>query len=422
MIKRIIIGLVLVGAVVAITMQGLKPRPPKATDVSVAKAQKGTITRTITAAGKLNSTTTVRINSNISGDLVELDVAVGDRVKKGQVLGRIDPTRYRAQVKSSTAALAAANGDVAVERVAIAKATDDLKRLQGLFDKGLSPAAELEQGQHALDAETARLTSSLQRVTQSQAALDESLDFLNKTTIVSPIEGEVIELDRQRGERVRGSDLGEDVIMVLAALAKMEVKVEVGEHEVVYLHQDDKATVELDAFDGKSFTGQVIEIGQNAIIKRAGTESEVTTFQIRVGLDARPPGALPGMSSTVRIATETHKDTLVVPIQCVTVRAAKLIAQAAPPPENKLAAAPADGQAAPAKKEQSKAVFVMADGVAKLREVTTGLSSDTQVEILSGLKEGDTIIEGPYRTLAKELKDGDRVSELKEGETPKEKG
>jgi HlyD family secretion protein len=413
MIKRIIIGVLLLGAIGGITYSGLKPKPPKPTEVSLAKVGKESITRSVSAAGKLASATTVKINSNLSGDLVELNVKVGDKVTHGQVLARIDPTRYKAQVKSDMAAVSAAQAEIEVEKVAVAHADAELARIQALAQKGLSSAAEVEQGKANLDGEKAKLASAEQRAGQAQGQLEQSKDLLSKTTLASPIDGEVIELDRQLGERVRGSDFSEDVVMVLATLSQMEVRVEVGEHEVVYLQTGNKADVELDALEGKRFPGQVIEIGQNAIIRNPGTEAEVTSFPIRVALDNRPPGALPGMSATVHVATETHPSALVVPIQAVTVRPEKMIAKPTGPSETQVKINPPPEQGTPSKNELAKVVFMVHDGKAQLRRVKVGLSSDTSVEILEGLNEGDEVIEGPYRTLAKEIKDGDAVVEAK---------
>lgn len=413
MIKRVIIGVVLLAAVGGITAAGLKPHPPKPVEIQTTKASKDTITRTVTSAGKVTSATTVKISSNVSGDLIELHVKVGEKVQKGQVLGRIDPTRYRAQQKSAQAALSAAQADVSVLKVALAHDQAEGERIRGLHAKGMSSDAEIEQNRSQVSADEAKLAASEQRASQARAQLDEATDYLTKTTLFAPIDGEVIELDRQLGERVRGSDLSEDVVMVLATLSQMEVRVEVGEHEVVYLHAGDRADVELDAIEDKKFPGQVIEIGQNAIIRNAGTEAEVTSFPIRVALDARPPGALPGMSATVHVATETHKDTVVLPMQCVTVRPEKMLAKGPGPTETSLKVADA-----PPKSELAKVVFVLHDGKAQLRRVKTGLSSETQIEITDGLAEGDEVVSGPYRTLAKELKDGDAVKVDAPGKGP----
>lgn len=410
MIKRVIIGVVLLAAVGGVTFAGLKPKGPRPVDVQTTKASKESITRTITAAGKLQSSTTVKVNSNVSGDLVELNVKVGDKVSHGEVLARVDPTRYKAMQKSAQAALSAAQADVSVLKVGRAHDAIELTRVQELQKKGMASDADVEQAQATVAGDDAKLAAAQQRADEAKGQLDSATTDLNYCTLSSPIDGQVIELDRQLGERVRGSDLSEDVVMVLATLSQMEVKVEVGEHEVVYLHAGDKAEVELDAIEGKKFNGQVIEIGQNAIIRNPGTEAEVISFPIRVALDARPPGALPGMSATVHVSSETHNNAVVLPIQAITVRPEKVIAKPAGPTETSLKTADS------AKSELAKVVFVVKDGKAELRKVHTGLSSDTDVEIVDGVQEGEEVVSGPYRTIAKELKDGDAVKVGKPGE------
>jgi HlyD family secretion protein len=192
----------------------------------------------------------------------------------------------------------------------------------------------------------------------------------------------------------------------------MEVKFEVGEHEVVHLKPGQPAEVTLDALEGQTFSGSVVEIAQKALIKNPGTEAEVTSFPVTVALDTRPPGVLPGMSAEVRISAETRKDVVLVPIQAVTVRSARSL------PDYK---EPVEGGALTAKRTESlaKVVFVVdAENKARVQSVTTGIASDTELEILTGIKDGDRVVEGPYRTLSKELNDGDVVREPEPGQGP----
>lgn len=403
---KALIAAVLVLAAVGITVGGLKERPPPSVEVQVAKARKGTITRTITGAGKVQAATTVKISSNLSGDLVELKVKDGDKVAKGQVLGRIDPKRFEAMAKQSQAAAAAARSDTQVSQVEVDRVAKEVGRVEGLVQKGLASAAELEKLHAERDAAAARLASAQGRLAQASASYEEARNNLSKTTLYSPIDGNVISLTREVGERVRGSDFNEDVVMVIAALSAMEVKIEVGEHEVVHLKAGQPAEIAVDALEGQSFQGSVVEIAQQATIKNPGTEQEVTSFPVTVALDARPPGVLPGMSAEVRIAAETRNDAVLVPIQAVTVRSEKSLPDYKPNVE---------GEALKAKRRSetmAKVVFVVGtDNKAAVRRVRTGVASDTDLEIIEGLADGDRIVEGPYRTLSKDLKDGDVVRE-----------
>ena len=395
--------------VAAITAAGLRQRPPPAVEVQFAKAKKSSITRTVTGAGKVEAVTTVKISSNLSGDLIELRVKEGDRVARGQVLGQIDRRRFEASSKQALAAQSAARADAQVAQVDVERATADFARIEKLVAKGLASAAELDKAKADRDAASARLASARGRHTQAAAAYEEAQTNLSKTTLISPIDGTVIEKSREVGERVRGSDFSEDVVMTLAALNAMEVKIEVGEHEVVYLRPGQKAEISVDALEGQSFEGVVTEIAQKALVKNPGTEQEVTTFPIKVALTSRPPGVMPGMSSEVRINTETRNDAITVPIQAVTVRPEKNAPEGPTSVE-----APGRLSAKKRMETLAKVVFVVdGEGKARMRRVRTGIASDTEMEIVEGLQEGDKLVEGPYRTLAKELKDGDRVEQMK---------
>lgn len=407
---RALIALVIVGGVGALTWAGLREKPPPATEVQLGKVKRGPITRTVTGAGKVEAATTVKISSNLSGDLVQLPVKVGDVVTRGQVLAKLDRRRFEANVKQAAAALSASRAEVSTVQVEIDRLTRELERVQGLVDKGLASRAEADRSTSELLSAKARQAAQNDRATQAAAVLEEAQNNLANTTLFSPIDGNVIEVTREVGERVRGSDFNEDVVMTLAALHAMEVKIEVGEHEVVHLRQGQRADVKLDAFEGQTFAGRVVEIAQKALIRNPGTEQETTSFPVTVALDVKPEGVLPGMSAEVRITAEQRDSTLTVPVQAVTVRPERALSDTGANVEGNRLAAPRKGETF------AKVVFVVdAERKARPRRVKTGIASDTDVEIVEGLAEGDEIIEGPYRTLAKELKDGDLVEPQQPG-------
>jgi HlyD family secretion protein len=407
---RIVLGVLIVGAVAAITVAGVRERPAPAIEVQFAKAKKASIQRTISGAGRVQAATTVKISSNLSGDLIELNVKQGDQVKVGQVLGRIDRRRFEATLKASQAAHSAARSDANASQVDADRIAAEVTRIEALVGKGLASKAEQEKATADRDSALARVAAAKDRAAQALARLDEANSDLSKTTLTSPIEGTVIELSREVGERVRGSDFSEDVVMTIAALAEMEVKIEVGEHEVVHLLAGQKADVAIDAIEGQTFQGTVTEIAQKAIVRGQGTDNETANFPVTVALRKRPQGALPGMAAEVKVVAESRENALVVPVQAVTVRPEKQLQGEGDAVEGKKLEAPRLGEAL------ARVVFVVdGDGKATLRRVRTGISSDTDIEVLEGLAEGDTVVEGPYRTLAKELKGGDRVEESKPG-------
>ncbi len=407
--KGLIAAVIVVG-LVGVTVAGLKERPPPPTEVQKGTVKRGPITRTVTGAGKVQAATTVKISSNLSGDLVELLVKEGDKVTKGQVLGRLDRRRYEANTKQAQSAVNAARSDVATAQVDVDRLQREYTRVAALVEKGMASKAEEEKTSSDLSAAKARVTAFQDRAGQAAAVLDESLNNLSKTVLVSPIDGTVIERTREVGERVRGSDFNEDVVMTLAALASMEVKIEVGEHEVVHLKEGQRSEIKVDALEGQTFDGTVVEIAQKALIRNPGTEQETTSFPVTVALTARPPGVMPGMSAEVKIVADQRDSTIIVPVQAVTVRPEGVLNDTKPESVE-------GGKqviATPKGEQFAKVVFVIDDSnKVSVRRVRTGIASDTDIEILEGLKEGEHIVEGPYRTLAKDLKDGDTIEESK---------
>ena len=436
---RWVLAAVVVALVGFATFQGLRPKAPPPVEVTTSIAKKGTVTRIVTAAGHLQARETVKVSSNVTGDLLSLSVKEGDRVTRGQVLGQIDKRLYETQVAQYRGAVASARASIAQIVVAVEQDRRDLDRVNKLVEARLASVSDLDKATTQLKMDEGRLAAQKELVAQNVGQLETALYNLSRATLTAPIDGTILELSHKVGERIRGSDFSEDVVMLMGGLSDMEVKAEVGEHEVVAVHLGDDVAVEIDALPDKQFKGHVVAVGKNAQIKNPGTDAEVTTFFVRVGLDVPPEGALPGMSSAVSISTATHDNVVMVPIQAVTSREAKKKEQKAAPREGELkvadatAASPAAGagngkddppvKAATGKPKPVKVVFVVdKDGAAQMREVQTGIASRTDVEILSGVNEGETVVDGPYRTLARELQEGQKVKPQKPGQGAGEKG
>jgi HlyD family secretion protein len=354
----------------------------------------------------------VKLSSNITGDLLELDVKEGDRVRKGQVLGRIDARRYAAQVSQQEAARSSAVADQQTQRVQVTQLEQELARVERLAATGNASPAEVEKARSELAGGRARVDAAAGRLAQADASLRAARHYFSLTTLTAPIDGVVTTREKQVGERVRGSDFSEDVILVISTLSQMEVKVEVGEQEVVYVKEGDTAEIEIDAFPERKFPAAVVEVARNATVKNQGTEGEVTTFFVRLALTEAVPDALPGMSAQARIATDTRDQAVAVPIQAVTVRPEREVVPGGPPAsERPLPQPPPAPGKKPKREPLQKVVFVIQDGVARIRPVETGLASDTEIEITSGLSEGEKVVEGPYRILSRDLADGKPVTE-----------
>jgi HlyD family secretion protein len=266
--------------------------------------------------------------------------------------------------------------------------------------------SDLEQAHALVRAAEASVAAAESRVQIASGGLQEAQKNVDWATLRAPIDGTVLAVNHRVGERIRGSDFSEDVVLVLGAVTKMEVRIEIGEHDIVHIKPDQKATVELDAVPDKTIRGHVLDWGRDAIVKNAGTDSEVTTFPVWIALDDPPPEALSGMSAQVSIATESHDDAIAVPIQAVTVRAGG----DTPKADTKSETGPQVPSPQPRAGKLDKVVFVVKqDGTVEKRKVTVDLTSETMIQIVNGLDPGETVVDGPYRTLARQLNDGDAV-------------
>jgi HlyD family secretion protein len=388
-IGRWIFAVVVVALVTLAAIRSLAPRPRPLVQVQTAVATRMSITRSVSGAGKIEPVHKVNVSSNITGTLLKLDVGVGSKVVEGQPLGQIDTSLYKSQVEQMQAQVRSADADVKRSRANLAYLTGEAKRTGEMEAGGVVSASEGTRATSSRELAAAELAASEGRAASARAALSEAKSSLGWATLKAPITGTVLAVNHREGERVRGSDFAEDVILVLGSLSEVDVRFEVGEYDVVYIRPGQPAVVEIDAFGSGTLPGKVIDSGRDAIVKNAGTENEVTTFPVWVSLENPPPRTLSGMSAQVTIATDTHDKVIGVPIQAVTVR----------PTEDK-----------EARHKLDKVVFVVAGGVVKKRVVEVGLSSETHVEIVKGLAEGDQVVEGPYRTLARELTDDMPVS------------
>ncbi len=377
--------------------------------VQVEKVERGTVTHLVSGTGKIQPEVNVKISANVAARIIDLRADDGDRVKKGQILVQLDRTRYEAAVTQAKAGLSSAKANLRQAKASLDNAQRALSRLEKLFQQGLTSAEKLEQAKTQYEVQRSNYDASRDQVVQAKARLEQAQDDLNKTTIRSPIDGVVIQRNKEIGEIALGSQFKEDVILQVANLSKMEVQTEIDENDVVDVARGDTATLTVDAFPDTSFRGIVTEIAHTPIVRGLGTQEEITNFQVKIAILDTIPKLRPGMSSTVDIQTEKHQYVLKVPIQAVTVREISQIPQLKKkePPST-------SSEKMKASEKMREVVFVVKDGVAHIRPVKTGISSDTDIEILEGVQEGEQVVVGSFRALSKELKDGVHVKIEKE--------
>jgi|YNPMSStandDraft_1061717.scaffolds.fasta_scaffold04091_2 HlyD family secretion protein len=367
------------------------------------------ITQTVTATGKIDPEFKVVITPEVSGEIVYLPVKEGQRVRKGDLLLKIKQDQYLAQRDRAVANLQSAKASLSIQKIQLQKIESDYNRVQELFRKGLSSEAELEAIKAQYETARAQVLAAESTVQQMEAAVKEASENLAKTVITSPMDGVVSQLNVKLGERVLGTGFTQGSnLMTIADLSKMVAVVDVDENDVVLISIGDTAKVKVDAFPGKLFKGVVYEIGNTAKSKGLGTQEEVVNFEIKIRILDSKVDLKPGMSCNAEIMSDTRTDVLAVPIQSVTIRGKETISKEEKKSDEE------EIVTVEKKKEETdtkalEGVFIVEDGKSKFVKVKTGISDDTYIEIIEGLKGGEEVVTGSYRAISRELKDGSKV-------------
>ncbi len=379
--------------------------------VQIEKVAQRNITQTVTATGTLDPEFKVVITPEVTGEIVALPVKEGESVTKGQLLIRIKQDAYLAQVEQSEARLRSAQASLSSYKAQLDKVTADYNRTKELREKNLASDSDLESAKSAYLTAMGSLASSKAQITQMEADLKVQKDQLSKTTIYSPMNGVVSQLNVQLGDRVLGSFYSQGTnMMTVSDLKSMLAVVDVDENDVVLLSMADTARIKIDAFGDKVFKGIVYQIGNTAISSGTGSQEQVVNFEVKLKFIDFDKGFKPGMSCNADIETKTVSNVLSVPIQSVTARD---VNGAGMKPEGE--SEDNSGGNNNSKKKNNdenklkEIVFVVKDGKAKSVEVKTGISDDNYIEIKSGLKGDEEVVTGSYRAISKELHDGSNV-------------
>src|SRR6266704_5447545 len=398
--------------------------------VTTEKAVRKTILQTVSATGKIQPETEVKISPEVAGEIIELPVEDGMRVKKGDLLVKIKPDSYKALLEQQEAAISAARATNLQQKATMMKSEHDFKRAEDLFGKKLISEQEYNAAEAADDVAKNTYESSLHEIERAQAASSQARDQLSKTTIYSPLNGTVTLLNSKLGERVVATNqfAGTEVMRV-ADLSRMQAVIDVNENDVPNVKIGDKANVKIDAYGDRKFKGTVAQIGNTGKTTGSGTQEEVTNFEVKINLEREDVLLRPGLSCTADIETNMVKDAVAVPMQAVTIRTGdrnlspeeiekKRLKTAARDKGDNNADYVNERQEKALQKEEreklSKAVFLKKGGKAQSVKVTTGISDDTYMEIKSGVQAGDEVISGSYSAISRKLKDGAKVSYDKE--------
>ena len=445
-IAGIIVALLaIVGFTVARNSQGVVA-------VQLGTAHAEDLASVVTASGEIKPKSYVNIGANAFGKITKLYVKEGDQVKRGQLLAQIENVQPESDVAAQKASLqatvtdqqAAAAAENTAEADLIRNQADleqkklDYERAQGLYKAALISKADFDAKKAAYDTDVASVAeaqaklaqtkaqtqSATGHVGQAKATLTHMSDLLSKTTYLAPFDGTITNLPVREGETVvvgiqnsPGSTL-----MTLANLSVITAEVQADETDIVNIKLGQPADVTIDAIPDKTFKGTVTEIGDNAIVRSTGVATTQTTgssqeakdFKVVVTLQDPPPNLRPGLSTTAKITTATRKNALAIPIQALTVRQAKDLKDDA---GKKKKSSEPDKPLTEEDKKEIQGVFVVDANKAKFVPVTTGITGTTDIEVLSGVKDGQTIITGSYKVL-RSLRNGARVKKEEEKQKP----
>jgi HlyD family secretion protein len=426
------------------------------TQRGVVTVQTGNVTRTdltsiVTASGEIKPKNYIDIGADAIGDLTEILVKEGDHVHKGQLLAKIEDVQPTADVEAQKATLSAAEADAAasedslktadesiqMSQAAIDQANSQLEQAKADYDRSVAEYNEqllarqdfdakkfaydgqkaavaqavsrLQQAKTQRDQAAATLAGNQRRIAQAKANLARFTDVLEKHNSFAPIEGMVTNLPVRVGETVVPGLQNQTgtLIMTIADMSQITAEVKVDETDIVNVQMGQQAEITIDAIPNKTFKGHVTEMGNTAILRSTGvaasqsaiSSQEAKDFKVVIALDNPPSEIRPGLSCTAKITTATRQNVLTIPIQALTVRqkgdlepktSAKTVAQAA---------TKVDQAVEKARKEEVQGVFVISGGKAMFRKVETGITGATDIEVLSGLKEGDEVITGTYQVI-----------------------
>jgi len=403
-----VIAVVLIALLIIGKKAGWFGGNPNLKEVEITKIEPLDIIETVSATGKIQPEVEVKLSSEVSGEIIDLPIVEGQLVEKGDLLVRINPDLYQSSLQRSRAGLSNVKAGYAQSEASLKEAKSNYERNQKLFEKGVISKAEWDKIVASYEMAQASKNAAYYSMQSASASVTEATDNLARTTIYAPMRGTISKLDVELGERVVGTQqMTGTEIMRVANLANMEVEVDVNENDIVKVSVGDSTLVEVDAYLKREFKGIVTEISNSSI--EGLTADQVTNFKVKVrilkssytdlleGKAENYSPFRPGMTATVDIITKRKDKVIGIPISAIVIKSDTS--------SNKTMKKPVS-----ASDEKFETVFVKDGNRAKLRVVTTGIQDDRNIEITSGLKDGETVITGPYNTVTKSLDNNDEVT------------
>ena len=414
-VSVVVIGLI--ALLIILKKSGTFGDNTEAVEVEFAKINETTIIETVSATGKIQPEIQVKISSEVSGEITALAVKEGQVVRKGDLLVKINPDLYTSGLNRSQSNLSSTKSGLSQADASFREAKTSYDRSKTLYDKGIISRSDFDKAIAGFEVAKAVKETAYYNVQSANATVSEARDNLGRTTIYAPADGTISGLTVELGERVVGTQqMTGTPIMTVANLDNMEVEVNVNENDIVKISIGDATKVQVDAYLKKEFKGIVTSISNSATATL--TADQVTNFKVKVrilkdsytelteGKPANYSPFRPGMTATVDIITKTKNKVVGVPISSVVIKSdttAVKITDIKDEDEEKLK---------PKSDKKFECVFVKVGDKAKIRIIKTGIQDDTNIEVLEGLKPGETVITGPYTTVTKDLQSGDKVKTL----------
>lgn len=419
----LIIGGIVV--VVVIVVLNLTMSTTNAVSVQADVTKTRDLVETVSASGRIQPQTKVDITSEITGEIIGLYVHEGDYVQVGDPLVVLDTVQLRSDVDQARYAVNEINARLDGAKTALEQAEEENERQQRLYENDLTSETVFNNAKYAFLNAKSTYEATKAQSKRSQSQYEKELDYLSKAKIVAPMPGIITYLDCEVGE-IAAAQTGftqGKTLMTISNLDVFEVEVEVDETEITKVELNQEVEIEVDAFPDTTFKGEVVEIGNTAIVTGLGSTDQSTNFKVKVIFKDPNVKIRPGMSATVDITTAHRDDALSIPYSAVVMRSFDLdsLERAR---ANDTAESGSSGvsevQAAQntekdslqssdeVEREELKGVFVINDGKAQFVQIETGIADQKNIEVTSGLAKGDSVVSGPYRVL-RNIKDGDAV-------------
>lgn len=409
--SKIIVGVLVVAVVGVATATSIARNRNQGVEVRTEVIAERDLIELVTASGNVRARRTVEMSSDVSARVSQLLVQEGDEVRVGQTLLRLEPDQHQAALSRAEAQLAQARSQESQQRANLIQAQRNLDRLVSLRarDSLLVSPQQLDDARTNVDVAEASLESASHGVSQAEAAVAEAADRLSKTVFTAPMAGRVTRLNVEEGETVIIGTMNNpgSLVLTISDLSVMEAVVRVDETDVPRITLGDSASIRIDAFPGRSFTGRVTEIGNSAITppaQQTGGQQAAIDFEVVLTLDDTDALLRPDLSATADIVVATRENVLAVPIIALTVRGS--------------GAEDGDQSTGRPVEDDVEGVFLASEGLVRFTPVEVGITGREHFEVLSGVAAGDTVVAGPYQAI-RNLQDGDQIRPMEQSTTPR---